>query len=124
MEVIKKMKLDIFLKKLADNPTTVTLDDTLAAVSESYDFTPVAFTNGGVQYSAGQNVRSCQLLAFAMLHRLTKEQTLNCYGLYYREDVLRNPTGTDHEPIRNFMKHGWEGVSFHTMPLSPRTDSI
>lgn len=118
------MKLDIFLKKLTDNPTAVTLDDTLAAVSESYDFTPVAFTNGGVRYSTGQNVRSCQLLAFAMLHKLTKEQTLNCYGVYYREDVLKNPTGTDHEPIRNFMKHGWEGVSFDTMPLSARTGSI
>jgi len=111
------MKLDTFLKKLNDDPTSVTLDDTLAAVAESYVFTPVAFTNGGVRYQAGQNIRSCQLLAFAMLHKLTKEQTLNCFGGYYREDVLKNPQGTDHEPIRNFINHGWDGVKFETTPL-------
>ncbi|AUT71238.1 HopJ type III effector protein [Paraburkholderia hospita] len=114
------MKLDILLKNLTDNPTSVTLDDALAAIPGSYKSTPVAFENGGVRYQAGQNVRSCQLLAFAMLHNLTKEQTLNCYGIYYREDVLRNPTGTDHEPIRNFMKHGWDGVQFDAMPLEAR----
>lgn len=45
-----------------------------------------------------------------MLHKLTKEQTLNGFGGYYREDVLKNPQGTDHEQIRNFMNHGWDGV--------------
>jgi hypothetical protein len=114
------MKLDSFLKKLTEDPTSITLDETLETIAESYVFTPVAFTNGDIRYVAGQNIRSCQLLAFALLHKLTKEQTLNCYGIYYRDDVLGHPMGDDHEPIRNFMKHGWSGVKFDAMPLEAK----
>jgi hypothetical protein len=34
--------------------------------------------------------------------------------------VLKNPDGTDHQNIRNFMKHGWDGVRFEGEPLKPR----
>ena len=36
---------------------------------------------------------------------------LQLWGQYYR-DVKANPDGDDHQNIRNFMKHGWEGVPF------------
>jgi hypothetical protein len=114
------MNLDTFLGKLSTDATSVTFDDTMAAIASTYDFTPTAFTVGTVHNEAGQNSRSCQLFAFAKLQGLTKEQTLACYGAYYRDDVLKNPDGTDHQNIRNFMKHGWDGVRFEGEPLKPR----
>jgi HopJ type III effector protein len=46
------------------------------------------------------------------LQRFTKEETLACFGAYYRKDVLEHPAGTDHGNIRNFMKFGWDGVVY------------
>jgi hypothetical protein len=52
-----------------------------------------------------------------LLNRLSEQQMLACFGAYYRDDVLKNPDGTDHQNIRNFMKTGWAGVAFDSMPL-------
>jgi len=117
------MNLNDFLKKLNDDPATVTFDDTMAVIAAHYDFTPAAFTNGDTRNEAGQNSGSCKLFAFAMLNKLSKEQTLACFGAYYRDDVLKNPQGSDHQNIRNFMKHGWDGVKFDSMPLAPKAAS-
>ncbi|HJV76711.1 MAG TPA: HopJ type III effector protein [Noviherbaspirillum sp.] len=114
------MNLDAFLKKLNDNPEAVTFDDTMAAIGASYEFSPASFTNGELRNEAGQNSGSCKLFAFASLNGLTEEQTLACFGAYYREDVLKHPDGTDHQNIRNFMKHGWAGVKFDRMPLQAK----
>lgn len=114
------MNLDAFLQKLNDTPAAIAFDDTMAVIAETYDFTPAAFTNGDTRNEAGQNSGSCKLFAFAMLNKLSKEQTLACFGAYYREDVLKHPQGTDHQNIRNFMKYGWEGVKFDNMPLAAK----
>jgi hypothetical protein len=106
------MQLDAFLKKLNDTPDSITFDDTMAVISDAYEFTPTSFTNGDVKNEAGQNSGSCKLFAFASLTKLSEQQTLACFGAYYRDDVLKNPDGTDHQNIRNFMKHGWAGVKF------------
>lgn len=118
------MNRDAFLKKLNDDPASVAFDDTMAAIAASYDFTPAAFTNGETRNEAGQNSGSCKLFAFAMLNKLSKEQTLACFGAYYRDDVLTNPDGTDHQNIRNFMKYGWDGVKFDNLPLQPKGASV
>lgn len=114
------MKIDVFLKKLNDTPETVTFDDTMAVINANYEFTPAAFTNGEVKNEAGQNSGSCKLFAFAKLNGLSEAHTLACFGAYYREDVLKNPGGSDHQNIRNFMKTGWSGVKFDSMPLQPK----
>jgi hypothetical protein len=114
------MKLDVFLDKLHTHPESIAFDDTMATVDVSYEFTPASFTNGDVKNEAGQNSGSCKLFAFALLNRLSEAQTLACFGAYYRDDVLKRPEGTDHQNIRNFMKHGWAGVKFDRMPLQPK----
>lgn len=114
------MNLDAFLKKLNDSPASIAFDDTMSVIGEVYDFTPAAFTNGDARNEAGQNSGSCKLFAFALLNKLSKEQTLACFGAYYRDDVLKNPEGTDHQNIRNFMKYGWDGVKFDSMPLTAK----
>ena len=46
------------------------------------------------------------------MNDLTENQTLACFGDYYRVDVLENPNAYDHQNIRQFMEHGWCGVEF------------
>jgi hypothetical protein len=111
------MNKDIFLKQLTDAPASIAFADTVAMIDANYDFTPASFTNGDVRNEAGQNSGSCKLFAFGLLNRLSEQQMLACFGAYYRDDVLKNPDGTDHQNIRNFMKTSWAGVAFDSMPL-------
>lgn len=111
------MTVEAFLKKLNEAPDTVAFNDTIAVIDTVYEFTPAAFTNGDVRNEAGQNSGSCKLFAFGLLNKLSEQQMLACFGAYYRDDVLKNPEGTDHQNIRNFMKTGWAGVKFDSMPL-------
>lgn len=114
------MTLEDFLSQLKNIPNTVTFNDTMAVIEAYYDYTPARFNNGNVTNEAGTNEGSCKLFAFASLKKLTQEQTLNCFGDYYRKDVLENPEGNDHANIRNFMQTSWEGVVFDNMPLTLR----
>jgi hypothetical protein len=114
------MNLDAFLQKLNDAPESIAFADTMAAIEASYEFTPAAFANGNLRNDAGQNSGSCKLFAFALLNKLNESQTLACFGAYYRDDVLKHPEGNDHQNIRNFMKTGWAGVKFDSMPLAAK----
>ncbi|HJV86235.1 MAG TPA: HopJ type III effector protein [Noviherbaspirillum sp.] len=114
------MTLDTFLKQLRENPDSISFDDTMTVINANYDFTPAAFTNGSLRNEAGQNSGSCRLFALAQLNGLSQAETLACFGAYYRDDVLKNPAGTDHQNIRNFMKTGWAGVKFESMPLKAK----
>ena len=115
------MALNTFLQRLNDTPDSVGFNETMALIDELYDFTPTAFRNGETRNEAGQNNGSCKLFSFAKLNKLTPLQTLACFGDYYRKDVLGDPEGTDHANIRNFMKTGWEGISFEGTALKKRS---
>lgn len=106
------MKLNKFLAALKKNPRKNSFLKTIDVIGEHYDFIPTAFNNGSLENKAGENNGSCKIFAFAQLHDLTEEETLACFGDYYFEEVLKNPEGTDHPNIRNFMKAGWEGIHF------------
>lgn len=106
------MTLETFLSNLDAQPDTVQFSDTITLIEETYTFTPSEFTNGRLKNIAGQNNGSCKIFAFGLLNGLSEMQTLLCFGDYYRKDVLQNPTGEDHQNIRNFMKSGWNGVRF------------
>jgi hypothetical protein len=56
-----------------------------------------------------------------LLNNLNQEQTLACFGDYYREDVLKNPEGNDHGNIRNFMNTGWNGIKFEDQALQVKS---
>lgn len=58
-----------------------------------------------------QNQGSARVFAFAQLNNLNKEETLQLFAEHY-QSVLNNQEGTDHQNIRQFMKHGWEGIVF------------
>lgn len=111
------MLLADFINKLNNKPEELSFSDTMSAVEANFDFSPTTFKNGETVNEAGQNSGSCKLFAFAQDQNLSVEETLACFGEYYRNDVLGNPEGDDHQNIRNFIKFGWEGIAFQGQAL-------
>ncbi|SMC41104.1 HopJ type III effector protein [Cellulophaga tyrosinoxydans] len=111
------MKLQDLKNKLNKAPETVNFTDTMAVIEANYIFTPTAFTNGELKNAAGENSGSCKLFAFAKKQNFTKEETLACFGAYYFEEVLKNPEGSNHQNIRNFIKTGFAGLKFEAEAL-------
>lgn len=109
-----------FIEELTLNPEKIEFAQTIETIENDYIFTATAFNNGGVSSKAGSNEGSCKILAFAQLNKLSKDQTLACFGHYYREDVLGYPEGEDHANIRQLMRTGLDAVSFDAFPLKPR----
>lgn len=114
------MTIEQFLAKLSTEPKSIQFSDSMLLIDTHYDFSPCEFTNGDQLNTANQNNGSCKLLAFAQLNKLNVEQTLQCFGDYYRIDVLQHPDNDDHQNIRNLMNYGWEGVNFKDMPLTKK----
>ena len=117
-------ELEQLLQNIETSPESIEFDDVINAIDEYYSYSATRFTNGigdsMVINEAGTNEGSCKIFSFAKLHSLNEEQTLNCFGKYYREDVLENPDGSDHGNIRNFMISGWDGIRFDADALKDR----
>lgn len=111
------MLLNEFLAKLNNQPESVEFSETMSTIEANYQFTETAFNNGKQENEAGQNSGSCKLFAFALLNKLTEQQTLACFGAYYREDVLLHSDANDHQNIRQFMLNGWAGIKFSAPAL-------
>lgn len=112
------MTLTDLLSALSKHPETVSFNDVINVITTHYNYVPSRFTNGTISNEAGTNEGSCKIFAFAQLNKLTKAQTLACFGQYYREDVLQHPNGTDHGNIRNFIVSGWDGIKFYNEALT------
>ncbi len=114
------MTIELFKDKLKNAPETIAFSETMEIIETNYNFFPTAFANGTLQNKSGENSGSCKLFAFAKTQNLTKEETLACFGKFYFDEVLNDPNGTGHQNIRNFMKTGFEGLSFNEEPLSKK----
>lgn len=117
-------QLEEFIARLRSKPEDTEFQEVINIIDKYYQYTPTGFTNGpdktGVINAEGENEGSCKIFSFAKINGLTVEQTLNCFGRYYRDDVLKNPDGTDHQNIRTFISHGWEHVNFEKTALEQR----
>ena len=108
------------LEKIKQTPVNSSFVEVIAVIDKFYNFKPAAFVNGDLKNSKNENNGSCKLFAFAKLQGLTEQQTLACFGDYYRNDVLNNPQGLDHQNIRNFIKTGWSAIKFDHQPLAEK----
>ncbi len=102
----------MILSQLKSKPETIQFNDVISFIEEHYDFSPTPFKNGNTINEVNQNNGSCKVFSFAKLNNLSKEETLFLFGDFYRNDVLKNPDGIDHQNIRNFITFGWDGISF------------
>ena len=118
------MSIASFLEKINNN-IAVSFDETIAVITENYHYQATEFSNGLNEHilinKAGTNEGSCKIFAFAKIHQLDQQQTLNLFGDYYRMDVLNDSEGTSHQNIRNFMKYGWEGICLKDEALTALT---
>jgi len=112
------MTITELLTQLNTQPETVDFTQVMQVISDNYTYSPATFCNGELTNLAGTNEGSCKIFSFATINNLNVEQTLACFGTYYRNDVLNNPQGEDHQNIRNFMVLGWEGIKFDTSALA------
>jgi len=115
------MDLTSFKTKLRSQPEAIEFDDTMSVIDQLYDIESTEFSNGDLINPAGQNAGSCKLFAFAQQQNFSVDETLACFGSYYRHDVLKNPDGDNHQNIRNFIKHGWQGIHFKSTVLSEKS---
>ena len=111
----------MILEQVKQKQETIDFKEVIAYIDEHYDFTPTKFKNGNTINEANENNGSCKMFSFAKLNDLSKEETLSLFGAFYKEDVLKNPEGNNHQNIRNFMEFGWAGVVFDGEALR-RTD--
>lgn len=109
-------QLEKLIAQLNSKPEGTKFQDVIKLIDKHYCYTPTRFRNGpdgaGLINAAGENEGSCKIFSFAKINKLNIEQTLNCFGKYYRDDVLKHPEGSDHQNIRTFMKYGWEQLVF------------
>ena len=102
----------------------VEFDTVINCITKHYDYTPCRFTNGSndnyITNDVGTNEGSCKIFSFSNLNNLDKNETLACFGKYYRDDVLKHPERDDHGNIRTFMIHGWDGIRFDQQALKPK----
>ena len=114
------MNIDQLLEKIRRTPESVEFSEVMQVINEYYQYTPTRFVNGTIVNEAGENEGSCKIFAFASMHDLDREQTLACFGAYYRDDVLKQPKALDHKNIRIFMASGWDGIEIDKSVLCPK----
>lgn len=85
--------------------------DVIAYIEARYTHTPTAFQNGAQHNAATENQGSAKVFAFAKHHGLNQADTLKLFAEHYQH-VLATPDATDHQNIRQFMQHGWDGIHF------------
>ena len=105
------------LEKLKNN--ALPFKEVIAFIDMHYNHQPTAFKNGSVHNEANQNQGSAKVFSFAQLNKLSKADTLYLFAEHY-QSVLQNPDGIDHQNIRQFMMHGWEGIVFGGEALSAK----
>ena len=59
----------------------------MAAISESFDVSPVPFSVGSNDNAAGSNMGSAKILSLGKLAALDQSTTLHLFGDYYRRDA-------------------------------------
>lgn len=104
--------------KTALEKNAVDFKEVMQVIDSEYNFTPTRFKNGSQINEANTNNGSCKIFAFGKLNGLSEQATLNAFGSFYTVDVLEHPENDDHQNIRNFMQHGWSGITFDQEALA------
>lgn len=112
-----KEQLSTLLDKLKRN--ALSFKEVLEFIETYYQHRPAAFKNGDAYNEATQNQGSAKVFSFAQLQQLSKEDTLYLFAEHYQA-VLNTPDAADHQNIRQFMQHGWEGIQFESQALTAK----
>ncbi|MBN4080140.1 HopJ type III effector protein [Beggiatoa alba] len=115
------MTLDGLLNLIKTQPEMINFEDVIQVIDTNYTYTPSRFTNGQgkakIVNEAGTNEGSCKIFSFAQSNKLSKDQTLACFGKFYREDVLQHPEYNNHANIRTLIEHSLDAIEFDNTVL-------
>jgi len=109
-----------FFERLRQTPDTIQFAEVIALIDSHYNHTPTAFINGAATNQASENQGSAKVFSFARLHDLNEIETLHCFAEHFRA-VRDNPTGDDHQNIRQFMANGWQGIQLPNTCLTSKS---
>ena len=98
---------------------TANFVEVIAFIEKDYKHTPTAFKNAETYNEKTQNQGSAKVFAYAKLNNLSEADTLLLFAEHYQA-VLADPNGKDHQNIRQFMQHGWAGISFEGEALKTK----
>ncbi len=109
------------IKEFIQKPQSgqVTFKEVIDFIETLYAHQPTAFKNGNVYNEATQNQGSAKVFYFAQLNQLSASDTLNLFAEHY-QSVLNSPDGNDHQNIRQFILHGWNGIQFEGKALQKK----
>ena len=79
----------VLISMINSEPHRITMEQTMDAVEEMCDVTPVPFSVGDVNSQAGQNMGSAKVLSFGKMLNLDEEMTLHLFGSFYRDEGAR-----------------------------------
>ncbi len=96
-----------------------TFSDVISFIEARFEHQPTAFKNGQQANAATENQGSAKVFSFAQLNGLNQADTLSLFAEHYRA-VLDTPDATDHQNIRQFMIHGWDGIEFEGTALTAK----
>jgi hypothetical protein len=113
--------LEQLINQIKTDPAATEFQDVISVIDANYLYRPTRFVNGPdddcIINEAGKNEGSCKIFSFAQIQQLDEIQTLNCFGHYYRDEVLKHPENSDHANIRTFISHGWKTINFDNTAL-------
>ena len=95
---------------------SIIFNEVIEFIERKYSHQPTAFKNGETYNEATLNQGSAKVFAFAKMNELSAADTLYLFAEHYQA-VLAHPTATDHQNIRQFMIHGWDGIVFEGIAL-------
>jgi len=99
-----------FAEKIKRGEAT-SLKETIDMIDKHFNYFEVPFTCGDQTNLPNENTGSAKIFSFALLTKMTKEETLQLFGEVYRN---LSPAGNDHKNLRNFLKLGFAGITFST----------
>ena len=74
------MSITALINKLNTEPATVNFNDVINVIETNYNYQPTRFINGDAVNEAATYEGSCKIFAFALLNKLSTQNTLACFG--------------------------------------------
>lgn len=96
----------------------VAFNEFIALIEKEYNFVNTEFINGDMNNRENENQGSAKVFCFALMHKLSKEQTLKCFGEHYDSVLNSKNEQKTHLNIRNFIKFGFDGLQINSKALS------
>ena len=103
------MNTNEYLEKLRSG-VKMNFSDLTNLIDQEYEFLNVAFKNNDLINSKEENQGSAKVFCFGLMHSLSEEDTIRCFGEHYQSVIDEPKNNNSHLNIRSFISNGWKEV--------------